>query len=76
MNLFDSGVDALVELRSNRSSKSELTGMPPGWQTEELAEEWIEDDDQIASGMFSIRDYHPCFVGCSCCRQSRQLQTR
>jgi len=32
--------------------------MPPGWQTEELAEEWIEDDDQIASGMFSITDFH------------------
>jgi hypothetical protein len=27
--------------------------MPPGWQTEELAEEWIEGDEEIASGMFS-----------------------
>ena len=33
--------------------------MLPGWQTEELAEEWIENEGSIASGMSSTRNSVP-----------------
>jgi hypothetical protein len=47
---------ARLELRLKHETNSEMATTAPGWQTDELAEEWIEEEQNDASCVFiSVR---------------------